>query len=179
MENNTQQTVERVVPVDNIAVGGEQQDVHPQGSPIAFTSANKVRSRRYEDMWDFTGTEATGNGKKATVSFVKINLAHKKAIQDFLADLYDSVVDGGGITPTANQLDDWKYGLQWVARLIDSTDWQTLNNQSGQKSFKSRLKKAKLGATLIGAITTSLNKLFEQEFTTYMPDVRNTMMPIG
>ena len=168
MKNNIEQTVERVVLVDDIAVSGEQQDAHPHGSPIAFTSDNKIRSRRYEDIWDFTGTEATGNGKNAIVSFTTINSAHKKAIQDFLADLYCSVEEGGGITPTTSQLDDWKYGLQWVAKQIDSTDWRTLDNKSGQRSFKSRLKKAELGTTLIGAIVTSINKLFEQELTTYM-----------
>ena len=168
MKNNIQQTVERVVLVDDIAVSGEQQDTHPHGSPIAFTSDNKIRSRRYEDVWDLTGTEATGNGKNATVSFVKTNSAHKKAIQDFLADLYGAVEEGGGITATAGQLDSWRYGLEWVAKLIDSTDWRTLNSKSIQRSFKSRLKKAELGASLIGTITTSVNKLFEQELTTYM-----------
>jgi len=168
MKNKIQQTVEHVVLVDDIAVSGEQQDAHPHGSPIAFTSDNKIRSRRYEDLWDFTGTEATGNGKNAIVSFTTINSAHKKAIQDFLADLYCSIEEGGGITPTASQLNDWKYGLQWVAKLIDSTDWRTLDNKSGQRSFKSRLKKAELGTTLVGAIVTSINKLFEQELTTYM-----------
>jgi hypothetical protein len=168
MKNNIQQTVDRVVLVDDIAVSGEQQDAHPHGSPIAFTSDNKIRSRRYEDVWDFTGTEATGNGKNASVSFVKTNSAHKKAIQDLLADLYGSVEEGGGITPTASQLRAWKGGLEWIAKLIGSTDWRTLNNKSGQRSFKSRLKKAELGTTLVGAITTSINKLFEQELTTYM-----------
>lgn len=170
MKNNIQQTVERVVLVDDIADSGEQQDAHPHGSPITFTSDNKIRSRRYEDIWDFTGTEATGNGKKATVSFVKTNSAHKKVIQDVLADLYDFVEEGGGITPTASQLDGWRYGLEWVAKLIDSTDWRTLNSKSVQRSFKSRLKKAELGTTSIGTIAVSLNKLFQQSLTTYMVD---------
>jgi hypothetical protein len=170
MEKNTQQTEERVVPVDNIAVGEEQTNTHPQGSPVSFTSDNKIRSRRYEDIWDFTGTEATGNGKQAIVGFAKSNSAHKKAIQDFLADLYGSVEEGGGVTPKSTQLDNWRYGLEWVAKLIESTDWSTLNNPAVRKTFKSRLKKAKLGTTLIAAITTSLNKLFEQELTTYAVD---------
>jgi len=168
MKNNTPKTVERVVLVENVAVGTEQQNAHPQGSPVAFTSDNKIRSRRYEDTWDFTGTEATGNGKNAIVTFVKTNSAHKKAIQDFLADLYCSVEEGGGVTPTASQLDDWRYGLGWVAKLIGSTDWRTLDNKSGQRSFKSRLKKAGLGAAVIKNIIVSINKLFEQDLTTYM-----------
>lgn len=170
MEKNTQKTEEREVPADNIEVGEEQPNTHPQGSPVAFTSDNKIRSRRYEDTWDFTGTEATGNGKQSTVRFSNTNSAHKKAIQDFLADLYGSVEEGGGITPTSKQLDGWRYGLEWVAKLIESTDWSTLNNPAVQRMFKSRLKKAKLGITSIGVITTSLNKLFKQKLTTYVVD---------
>jgi hypothetical protein len=172
MKNCTPETVVHLVPVDKKVAGEDQQSEDPQGSPIAFTSCKKIRSRRYFDIWDFTGTEATGNGKKAVVSFKKTEVAHKKAIQDVLADLYDSIEIRTGITPTAIQLDSWRYGLEWAAKLIDSTDWKILNNRPGQRSFKARLKKTGLGAGVIEEITTALNKLFEQELTTYMPDGR-------
>lgn len=161
--------VVNLAPMDNSDAEKEQQSVHSQGSPITFTSDKKIRSRRYEDTWDFTSTEATGNGKKAVVLFKKTKVAHRKAIQDVLADLCYSIEIRTVVTPTANQLNAWRYGLEWVAKLIDSTDWKILNNRPGQRLFKARLKKAGLGTRVIEEITAALKKLFEHELTTYMP----------
>tara|TARA_R110000737_G_scaffold31063_4_gene49610 strand:- start:3660 stop:5672 length:2013 start_codon:yes stop_codon:yes gene_type:complete len=135
---------------------------HPLGEPISFTSDGEVNSRRYSELWDFSGVEARGYGKMSTVSFISTSPSYRKTIQDTLFGLYYFYKRKYAQAPTSIQLDSWKSGLQHIANILGSTEWTEIDTDQGFRSFKLKLKSMQLGIpTIQGKVVNVLNKLFE------------------
>lgn len=146
----------------NIQNDYQQPEVHPLGEPISFTSKGQVKSRCYEDEWDFLGTEIKANGKKANVSFYKTNPIYKRAIQDTLFGLFSLYKEKNAQEPSSSQLSAWKLGLQHIANALGSTQWADINHRHLFRGFKVHLKKVQLGkSTLLNNILVALNQLFD------------------
>lgn len=135
---------------------------HPEGDPISFTSDGNVKSRRYSESWDFSGSEAVARGKNSIVSFVKTKKSDKKVIQDTLANCYCFYKDKDAQAPTSSQLRAWKIGLQHIANALKSTDWAKIDTRQEYRFFKNELKGLNLGeGTISSNITVALNRLFD------------------
>lgn len=131
------------------------------GDPITFTSEGNVLSRRYDEKWDFSGSEARANGNKSIVSFTQTNPKYRKAIQDTLADLYFFYKDRNVVAPTSIQLNTWKVGMKHLAAALKTTKWTELDTIREFNNFKIQLKQLNLSEATIYGVVNILNKLFE------------------
>lgn len=138
------------------------KDKKTLGKAVSFSSDGEIRSRHYEDEWDFSGSTVRANGKSSIVSFSKANPVYKRAIQDTLNDLLVFFKDRDQQTPTVTQLRAWKIGLQHIAKALASTDWCEIDSRQGLKRLKKGLKKMNLGReTIESSVINALNRLFE------------------
>lgn len=132
---------------------------------VTLDNKGNPRSHIFDLRWNFCDMEQKGIGKKAIVTFANIGTEHRRVIQITVFNYMEQHRTMYKRTPTANVLDNLRYGLSIIAELLDGCNWGLLSQPHARmtflKSFRRWVCHNDIGRGPVTAILTSIRKLTE------------------
>lgn len=132
---------------------------------VTLDKEGNPRSLIFDDHWNFNDMELKGVGKNATVTFTSVPTKHRRDIQLTVYNYLETHKAKYKRTPTANVLDNFRYGLSIIAELIDGCNWGQLSQLHTRsaflKSFRRWITQNEIGRGPVTTVLTSIRKLTE------------------
>ena len=149
----------------------------PKGNKNAQVTSNPdgtTLSRIFDLDWDFSGQEqGSVNGKALIISFGAIDESYRQDIQSTLAIIMGLYKKRERKRASFSQVKNWKAGLLYVRKILDSSDWASLADDTVYKrfkvAFKKQIKEAGWGQGVVNSTITAMYKLRESSLSARKP----------
>ena len=132
---------------------------------VTLDSEGNPKSFIFDSHWDFSDMEPKGVGKNAIVTFTNISTENRRDIQTTVFNYLEHHKAKCKRTPTANVLDNLRYGLSIIAELIGGCNWKLLSQPHTRitflKSFRRWISQNDIGRGPTTTVLTSIRKLTE------------------
>ena len=136
---------------------------YPADTVVTLNSEGHPLSYIYDMVWDFSAMQATGNGKSARVTFTQTSEQYRRQIQVTVYEYMQQQRTKNKQYLTYQQLTDFRHGLGYITKFVESADWALLANDNAWKKFKKALtvevRNGRLGRTSCARILSTFNKL--------------------